>query len=254
MKNWWLCCALLAIGIPAVVAFKSNASSPRGTGLPDGPDGACTPVVLKQSIGRASDLVKLSGSFKLCEELAGDRLSYWPVGTIELTNASGQVGRAAFVAVDFEYPHGRRDTYSLALDDSLLETGFLKVGKTLSFAVNPPAKSRQLGGVGNSMPSVTGRVVFVEFADGTAVGPLPEKFKQNRASQLAALRSVESSYTRDGEPGFLKAIQAEFGLREVDFFLHGVAGTQRRDGTDRAFIELKSMIQKAELRAAGPRN
>jgi hypothetical protein len=245
---------LAVLGMAFVLAF--HASAARLGGAVE--ESACTPVALTTASGDAAtaSLVAISGSLSLCEVQQGGDVNYWPVGSIDLKNTGKQTGVTVAVTIDLLYPHGERGTRRVSLDDSLLATGIFKVGKTLTFKADSAAKTWKLGTAQDSKetwtPTAVARVTYLELADGTAVGTAPGPLVQERARELAALRAVESAYVTGGVAGFISAVQKGTGIADVDFLLHGVAGTQRLSGNERALSQLKERIQKAELRGPIP--
>jgi hypothetical protein len=259
MKHWrriWA--VLIAVGISVVLAFHSSAAGGEVAGhLETAEENGCTqvPLTTPPNDSATAGFVRISGSVSLCEVRQGDELNYWAVGSFDLANSGKQTGVAVAAAADLLYPHGQRSTLKFEIDDSLLGTGIFKAGKALSFKVDPPAKTLRLRSAlssnSPSVPEAVGRVTYLELGDGTSRGVPPRQLVQTRTLRLAALSKVESAYLTGGEAAFLSAIQKRTGMADMDFLLHGIAGTQRLRGTENAVSQLREHIehtQSAELR------
>jgi hypothetical protein len=227
--------------------------------------------------------LKLSGTISLCEGEPSFKQSLTtnePLSTFEqyfeggirdggirVENTSGKPVLSFVIDVGTAFPHGRGNhPYSHGMDH-FFDTQGLAAGR---FEIQGVRSAHFWTTVPSSLsvvnPSASGRVVFVEFEDGTHFGDpsSAEYLLKRRVSLLSALRAAQRSYFEGGESAVVALLQRYESSRssrvtsgdkgpirpeEYQGFDY-LVDFQRRRGTSATLEKMLFMIQNAERRHA----
>lgn len=217
------------------------------------PEASCLSVSLEDKTGAASPIA-LSGSATLCEREEGSQLLYWYTGEWLGENRSEKSVMAAVLVVDLRYAHHVADEARFQIDNFFLSRALLgpgQKGTPFDFKggstkrVRPPTAAL-------AAPSGSIRLAFAEFEDGTIFGDPAAALELGdiRSRKLAALRSIEAAYERDGERGVAEALQKRSGQWYLDTLLDGLRETQRTTGVVGTMNRVRGMLDLAASRRA----
>jgi hypothetical protein len=235
----------------------------------------CLAVSVTDSSTDGSPL-KLSGTITLCEVQTSSTQQSLATneapstfdqsfdGGIQVQNISGKPVLSYVIDIGTGLPHGKGNPLKTGMDHFFdargLAAGSFEIQGVMSahHGITVPSS------LGVVDPSVSGRVVFVEFEDGTHFGDpsSAEYLLKKRVGLLSGLRAAQRSYSDGGESGLVGLLQHYLSSRPTritsedkgPFLPEGhegfelLADFQRRRGTSATVAKMLLMIQNAERR------
>jgi hypothetical protein len=221
--------------------------------------------------------LKLSGTITLCEVHTAskpslttneplDTFEQYFDGGIRVQNISSKPVLSFVLDVGTGLPHGKGIPLK-ASGDHFFDAQGLAVGRfDIQGVMSAHTYATVPASAGVADPSASGRIVFVEFEDGTHFGDQSsaEFVLKRRTDVLSGLRTAQRSYFDGGESGLAGFLQHYLSNKPTritsedngPFLPEGYQGfellvdLQRRRGTSAAVGKMLLMIQNAERRHA----
>ncbi len=231
-----------------IVALIVGLTSCQNPAVAQAPGDTCVDISIEDKTGEGSPL-SLSGSLTLCEREEQNLLLFWHRGEVRLQNKGTKGVSAKVVVVEFQYPHGEKESWRL-LSDNFLDDGSMVSGESESHNRQSGVTRIPMPKLAGGSASVVGKVTFVQFEDGKYFGEpvLAADLIGIRALRLHALRTAEGAYTRGGEKALLEALESS-ARPEVDMYLGRFRHIHKRDGTDQALKSIRKVLAKAQSRS-----